>query len=51
MVLATDCQVLLKHWVERKNDRSVIRTILDEISELKSGFFSFHFLYEGREAN
>jgi hypothetical protein len=37
--------------VERKIDRSVIRTILDEISELISSFSSFHILYEGREAN
>jgi ribonuclease HI len=51
VVLATDCQVLMKHWADRKNDRSVIRTILDEISDLKSSFSSFHFLYEGREAN
>ena len=51
VVLATDCQVLLNHWVERKTDRSVIRPILDEISELKSSFSSFQFLYEGREAN
>jgi hypothetical protein len=51
VVLVTDCQVLMKHWVERKIDRSVIRTILDEISELMSSFSSFHILYEGREAN
>jgi ribonuclease HI len=51
IVLATDCQVLMNHWAERNIDRSVIKIIVDEISELKSSFSSFHFLYDGREAN
>jgi ribonuclease HI len=51
VVLSTDCQVLLKHWEERNRQRSMIGPILDEISEMKSAFSSFHFMYEGREAN
>jgi hypothetical protein len=31
VICETDCEVLLKHWVDRVIDRSVIKPILDEI--------------------
>jgi hypothetical protein len=46
-----DCATLVSHWNNRANDRSVIRPILEEISELGGSFSSFSVGFARREAN
>ena len=46
-----DCYELVRRWTDRKNDRSIIRPILDEISELGEIFISFSVVFARREPN
>jgi hypothetical protein len=51
MIFEVDSSVLVKHWNEHLTDRSVIRSILDDISELSKNFNSFRICFVRREAN
>ena len=51
VVFEVDCQVLVRHWNDQVNDRSVLKPILDEISEISSSLVSFSVVFARREAN
>ena len=51
VVFEVDCAVLLQHWNDRVCDRSVIKPVLDEISELYNSLFLCSFVFACREAN
>jgi hypothetical protein len=51
MIFEVDSSVLVKHWNEHLTDRSVIRSILDDISELSKNFTSFRICFVRCEAN
>ena len=51
VMFETDCAVLVQLWTSRASDRSVIRPILDEISELGVALSSFSIVFARREAN
>jgi hypothetical protein len=42
---------LVRYWHSREADRSVIKPILDEISELSLSFSFFNVVFARREAN
>lgn len=51
VVFEVDCAVLIQHWNNRALDQSVLKPVLDEISELGSSFLSFSIVFARREAN
>jgi hypothetical protein len=51
VVLEVDCSELVRHWLERESDRSIIKPMVDEISELSVSFISFSVVFACREAN
>jgi ribonuclease HI len=51
VVFEVDCVDLVRRWHGRLGDRSVIRPILDEISELVCGLVSYSISHTRREAN
>ena len=51
VVFEVDCEVLVCHWNDRVNDRSVLKPILDETSALSSSLVSFSVVFARREAN
>ena len=51
VMFEVDCLELVKLWNNRSMDRSVIKSVLDEINELGSSFQSFSICFARREAN
>ena len=51
LIFEVDSEELVKSWNERLTDRSVIRSILDDVSELSKNFLSFRICFVRREAN
>ena len=51
MIFEIDSEELLRLWQRRLGDRSLVRPILDEISELGLSFSSFDVVHVCREAN
>ena len=51
VILEVDCYELARRWTESRNDQSIIRPILDEISELGEIFISFSVVFARREPN
>jgi hypothetical protein len=39
VVFEVDCEILVRQWHDRVNDRSMIEQVLDEISELSMFYF------------
>jgi hypothetical protein len=39
VVFEVDCEILVRQWHDRVNDRSMIKQVLDEISELSMFYF------------
>ncbi|KAK1660690.1 hypothetical protein QYE76_048849 [Lolium multiflorum] len=51
VVFEVDCVDLARRWHGRLGDRSMIRPVLDEVSELLSTLFSYSIIHTRREAN
>ena len=51
VLFEVDCADLVRHWQGRVDDRSVIKPVLDEISELCRFFVSYTIVHARREAN
>jgi hypothetical protein len=51
VVFEVDSEDLVRLWQNRANDRSVIKQVLDEISELSLLFTNFSLSHAHREAN
>ena len=51
VVFDVDSTLLVQHWNNRTSDRSVIKSILEEISEIGSSLSSFSVVSVRREAN
>jgi ribonuclease HI len=51
VVFETDSQELVRCWLARSKERSLVAPILEEINTVKDNFISFSLVFQGREGN